>query len=85
LKKLNVCVLVAGESDEDLGGRYNLSEEIKFCKYTVDGVIELFSSGIGGEGDRALRISKMRMTNHYRGPLAFSITDKGIKVVGKPN
>ncbi len=84
LKKLNVCVLVAGESDEDFGGRYNLSEEIKFCKYAVDGVIELFSSGIGGEGDRALRISKMRMTNHYRGPLSFSITDNGIKVTGKP-
>jgi len=84
LKKLNVCVLIAGESDEDSGGRYDLSEEIKFCKYAVDGVIELFSSGIGGEGDRALRISKMRMTNHYRGPLAFSITDVGIKVIGKP-
>jgi circadian clock protein KaiC len=47
LKKLNVCVLVAGESDEDFGGRYNLSEEVKFCKYAVDGVIELFSSGMG--------------------------------------
>ena len=83
LKRLNVCVLIAGESDEDFGGRYNLSEEIKFCKYAVDGVVELFSSGIGGEGDRALRISKMRMTNHYRGPLAFAITDTGIKLLSK--
>lgn len=82
-KKLGVCVLVAGESDEDSGGRYGLSEEIKFCKYLVDGVVELFSSGIGGEGDRAVRISKMRMTKHYRGPVPFAITDKGIKITGK--
>ena len=84
LKKLGVCVLIAGESDEDSSGRYALSQEIKFCKYLVDGVVELFSSGIGGEGDRALRISKMRMTKHHRGPLAFSITDDGIKIIGKP-
>lgn len=84
LKKLGVCVLIAGESDEDPSGRYALSQEIKFCKYLVDGVIELFSSGIGGEGDRALRISKMRMTDHHRGPLAFSITNKGIKITEKP-
>ena len=80
LKKLGVCVVIAGESDEDSSGRYALSEEIKFCKYMVDGVVELFSSGIGGEGDRALRISKMRMTKHHRGPLPFAITDEGIKI-----
>ncbi len=82
LKSLDVCVLIAGESDEDFGGKYDISEEIKFTKYSVDGVIELFSSGISGEGDRAIRISKMRMTKHFRGPLAFEITDKGIKIIG---
>jgi circadian clock protein KaiC len=82
LKGLNVCVLIAGESDEDFGGKYDLSDEIKFAKYSSDSVIELFSSGIGGEGDRALRISKMRMTNHFRGPVPFAITDKGIKLLG---
>jgi circadian clock protein KaiC len=36
LKKLDVCVLMAGESDEDFGGKYDLSEEIKFAKYSAD-------------------------------------------------
>jgi circadian clock protein KaiC len=84
LKGLNVCVLMAGESDEDNGGKYDMSEEIKFAKYSADAVIEMFSSGIGGEGDRAIRISKMRMTNHFRGPLPFEITDNGIKITSSP-
>jgi len=83
IKNLNVCVLVAGESDEEFfGGGHKIADEIKFSKYLVDSVIELFSAGIGGEGDRALRISKMRMTNHFRGPVAFKITGKGISVSG---
>lgn len=81
LKGLGVCVLVAGESDEDFGGKYDISDEIKFTKYSVDCVVELFSSGISGKGDRALRISKMRMTKHFRGPIGMEITDKGMKVL----
>jgi circadian clock protein KaiC len=81
LKKLNVCVMVTGEADEESGTEYTLSEEITFCKYSVDAVIELYSSGISGVGDRALRISKMRMTNHVRGPQGMEISESGIKVL----
>ena len=80
LKSLSVCTLIAGESDEDYGGKYDISEEIKFTKYSADSVIELFSSGISGAGDRAIRISKMRMTKHIRSPLPFEISDAGIEV-----
>lgn len=84
LKQLGVCVLIAGESDEESSsGAYTLTEEIRFSKYAVDGVIELFSSGLGGEGDRALKISKMRMTNHYRGPVGMRITSQGVIVERK--
>jgi circadian clock protein KaiC len=81
LKKLDVCILIAGEADEDLSKGYSLPEEIQFSKYAADGVVELFSSGISGEGDRAIRISKMRMTNHFRGPIGMQLTDKGIKIL----
>jgi len=81
LKKLGVCVIIAGEADEEMASAYNLSDQITFSKYLVDGVVELFSSGISGEGDRALRISKMRMTNHSRGPVGMKITDSGVKVL----
>ena len=82
LKKLDVCVLIAGESDEESGeGSQSMTEEITFCKYLSDGVIQLFSSGISGSGDRAIRISKMRMTNHKRGPVGMEITSSGIKIL----
>ncbi|MBS3090845.1 hypothetical protein J4217_00160 [Candidatus Pacearchaeota archaeon] len=84
LKKLAVCVVIAGEAEEEKAtGEAELEEDVIFTKYLVDGVIELFSSGLGGEGDRAVRISKMRMTNHVRGPVGMKIDNSGIKVLGK--
>lgn len=83
-KKLGVCVLIAGEAEEEKSdGSAALDEDVVFAKYLVDGVIELYSSGLGGEGDRALRISKMRMTNHSRGPVGMKIDGSGMKVLGK--
>lgn len=82
-KKLDVCVLIAGESDEEQNNLPDTSDEIKFCKYSSDGVIELFSSGISGTSDRAIRITKMRMTNHFRGPVGMEINSSGIKVLNK--
>lgn len=83
LKKLDVCVMIAGESDGESNDIHGLSDEITFCKYSTDGVIELFSSGISGTGDRAIRITKMRMTNHIRGPVGMEITNEGIRVLNK--
>ena len=82
LKNLDVCVMIAGESDdENSSGKQILSEGISFAKFLSDGVIELFSSGISGTGDRAIRITKMRLTKHKRGPVGMEITDSGIKVL----
>jgi circadian clock protein KaiC len=71
LKQLGVCVLISGETDGLVSENDELSEDIKF------------SSGLSAEGDRALRITKMRMTNHFRGPIGFKITDKGLEVSSK--
>lgn len=80
LRSLDVCVLIAGENDGDGGNERDLSETIKFSKYLVDAVVELYSFGIAGGTDRAIRISKMRMTNHVRGPVAFEINDSGLVI-----
>jgi circadian clock protein KaiC len=82
MKKLDVCVVIAGESDQEDGeGKHSISDDIVFCKYLVDGVIEIFSSGISGTGDRAIRILKMRMTNHTRGPVGMEINSSGLKIL----
>jgi len=81
LKQLKVCVLISGESDsESTDGNNKFEKEIIFCRYLSDSIIELFSSGIAGKGDRALRILKMRMTSHVRGPVGMQITSSGIKL-----
>ncbi len=82
-KDMGVCVIFAGEADEETNEGQSLTEDIAFAKYLVDGVVELYSSGLGGEGDRALRISKMRMTNHFRGPIGMKIDNKGINLFKK--
>ena len=83
LKKISVTVLIAGEADEERENGQTVNDNIVFTKYLVDGVVELYSSGLGGAGDRAIRISKMRGTNHFRGPVEMSIKDNGINISGK--
>jgi circadian clock protein KaiC len=80
LKKLGVCVLISGEYDSTDHKEVSKDGGIEFCSYLTDSFVELFSSGLGSKGDRALRITKMRMTNHFRGPVGFEINDTGIKV-----
>jgi circadian clock protein KaiC len=82
LRRLDLCVVISGETDENVGGDdLILTEEISFCKYLADGVIQLYSSGLSGSGDRALRITKMRMTNHQRGPVGMQLTAAGVKIL----
>jgi len=82
LKKLDVCIIISGETDENSDGNDLVpSEEISFCKYLADGVIQFYSSGLGGAGSRAVRITKMRMTKHARGPVGMELSDKGVKVL----
>ena len=82
VKQLDICVVISGESDEnEAGGAQSVSEELFFSKYLSDSVTELYSSGIGGDGDRAIRIIKMRMTNHFRGPVGMNLTSKGVNVL----
>lgn len=84
LKRMKVTVLLSdevhGESSIEVG-----SGE-KFSRYGVveflsDGLITMHSLGIGGASDRAIRIVKMRRTNHSRGPVPMKITDNGIVVM----
>lgn len=82
LKKLDCTTLisaeVAGETPLDMsGGQYSRDGVVEFV---ADAVITLHSSGLGGEADRALRIVKMRQTNHERGPVPMTINKQGIQV-----
>lgn len=86
LKRMGVTVLLADETattDTEEVGIAGASAKSQYVKFLVDGVIDLYSSGLGGVSDRAVRITKMRRTNHSRGPIPMSITDDGITIVSQ--
>ena len=86
LKRLDITTVVADETVEGTIDNYSLGNDetrTQSIKFLCDGLINLYSSGLGGESDRAVRITKMRRTDHVRGPVPFKITDKGIVVYYK--
>ncbi len=85
LKRMDVTVLLASETasadTEEVGFGGGTDAKSQYVKFLSDGIVDLYSSGLGGVSDRAVRISKMRRTAHYRGPAPMEITKAGIKVV----
>ncbi len=82
LKRLNCTSMLTSEIVGDLAesGNYNSLSRYGVEEFICDSVIALHYAGIGGKGDRALRIVKMRRTNHKKGVISMDITDKGIAV-----
>ncbi|MBI2631783.1 hypothetical protein HYW75_02160 [Candidatus Pacearchaeota archaeon] len=87
LKRFNVTTLLSAESTsgdvEEMGVISTNEDGVNHIKFLSDSLVHLHSSGLGGISDRALRIVKMRRTNHARGPLPMQITDKGIVLLKK--
>lgn len=74
---------IVGEAPIDISSN---SRDGSFSRYGVeefiaDSVVTLHNSGLGGEGDRAVRVVKMRRTDHAKGPVPFEIGKEGIKVL----
>jgi len=70
---------VPGEASLDAMGGGTLTRD-GITEFVVDTVITLHNAGIGGEGDRAIRVLKMRRTQHVREPIGMKITNKGLVV-----
>jgi len=86
LKRLNVTVLLATETastDTEEAGITSSDVRSQYVKFLVDGIVDIYSSGLGGLSDRAVRVAKMRRTNHKRGPIPMMINDKGMFVLSK--
>jgi len=83
LRKLNCTTVmtaeIAGEASLDISQGGAMSRD-GIVEFIADTVITLHNSGIGGEADRAIRIVKMRRTNHRRDPMPMRITDNGLVV-----
>lgn len=82
LKRLNCTAILTSEIVGDLAesGNYSSLSRYGVEEFIADSVITLHYSGLGGKGDRAVRIVKMRRTNHKKGVVSMDITGKGIVV-----
>jgi len=84
LKRLNCTAIftaeIAGDAPLDISGGGGALSRDGIIEFIADSVVTMHNSGIGGESDRAIRVLKMRRTQHVKGPVPMSITDKGIKV-----
>ncbi len=76
---------IVGEAPLDISSS---TRDGSFSRYGVeefvaDSVITLHNSGLGGAGDRAIRVVKMRRTDHTKGPVPFEIGNQGVKIYQK--
>lgn len=86
LRRLKVTVVISDETasgDSEEIGMAASEVQSQYIKFLVDGLIDLYSSGLGGVSDRAIRIAKMRRTNHVRGPIPMELTNDGMKIIYK--
>ena len=83
LKKLGCTTLftaeISGEASLDVTMGGSLSRD-GIVEFIADSVITVHTAGIGGEGDRAIRVLKMRRTDHKKDPVSMVIGNKGIVV-----
>lgn len=75
MKRLKVTTIIADEVIED--NQKEASTDV--MKFLTDSVVIVKEA----ENARALRISKMRRTNHYRGYMNMEIGDQGMKLTSK--
>ncbi|MFH1682497.1 MAG: ATPase domain-containing protein [Candidatus Woesearchaeota archaeon] len=71
---------VSGEAPLDISGGGSLTRD-GMVEFIADTVITLHNSGIGGEADRAIRVLKMRRTNHEKAPIPMVISLNGMKIL----
>jgi circadian clock protein KaiC len=87
MKRLRVTSILSDESMESEGmdgfreGEWTKTDIIRFLS---DSVSVLYTNGLTGDADRAIKIEKMRRTNHVRKLIGMRITDNGIEVLSPP-
>ncbi len=71
---------VTGEAPLDISSSGGSLSRDGLIEYIADSVITLHNSGIGGEADRAIRVLKMRRTDHEKAPIPMMIGPNGVVI-----
>jgi len=83
MKRLKVTSILSSEFMEDEEGSVETGiwSKTDILKFLCDSVTILYERGLNKESDRALKIMKMRRTNHVRNPINMELTSTGINLV----
>ena len=84
LKNMDCTSILISEAPSEGGmGTESIGQFSRFGieEFMCDSLIVLYYAGIGGESDRAIRVVKMRRTNHLRGPIPMEIGKLGVTVL----
>lgn len=87
MKRLKVTTILADETiDSEGAGEVREGEWTKtdIIRFLCDSVTILYSTGLTGDSDRAIKIEKMRRTNHERRIIGMKIKERGIDIFAKP-
>ena len=80
MKRLKVTCVIADEIfEQDYSNMAGKKTDI--IRFLADSVVTLYEGGIPGLSDRALRINKMRRTDHQRNPVGMIIDKKGVHII----
>ena len=87
LKKLKCTTVITseiiGEAPLDMSGGIGSLSRFGVEEFVADSVITLHYAGLGGGTDRAVRVVKMRRTDHVKGPVPMTMGQGGISVQSK--
>jgi len=86
MKRLKVTSVLADESMESEGsGEFREGEWTKtdIIRFLSDSVSVFYMTGLAGNSDRAIKIEKMRRTNHVRTLVGMKVTENGVEVLSQ--
>lgn len=84
MKRLKVTSVLADESMESEGGsefREGDWTKTDIIRFLSDSVSIFYMTGLAGNSDRAIKIEKMRRTNHVRDLVGMRVTANGVEVL----
>ena len=81
MKRLKVTSVIADELIENENLQEKDLSSTDILKFLTDSVTVFHETALAGSGDRAIRILKMRRTNHFRGIAGMSINDSGLQIL----
>jgi circadian clock protein KaiC len=87
MKRLKVTSVLSDECLENENGFGDFKNDewskTDIIRYLSDSVTIFYTTGLSGDADRAIKVEKMRRTNHKREYIGMKLKDNGVEILSK--